>query len=56
MGANMKLADAMSTSTKTMRNMNSLFKPEQVAADMQNFSKAAMKMDMTDEMSELSIF
>lgn len=52
MGANMKLAEAMSTTTKTMNNMNTVFKPEQIAADMSNFSKVSMKMDMTDEMSK----
>ncbi|XP_075216202.1 charged multivesicular body protein 2b [Lycorma delicatula] len=50
MGANMKLAEAMSTTTKTMRNINAVIKPEQVMADMSNFSKASMQMDMTDEM------
>lgn len=55
MGANMKLAEVMSTTTKTMKNMNSLLKPEQISADMQNFSKTAMKMDMTDEMSKYCV-
>ncbi|XP_039285966.1 LOW QUALITY PROTEIN: charged multivesicular body protein 2b-like [Nilaparvata lugens] len=50
MGANMKLAEAMSTTAKTMQNMNDIMKPEKMAADMSNFSKAAMKMDMTEEM------
>ncbi|KAJ9580177.1 hypothetical protein L9F63_004160 [Diploptera punctata] len=50
MGANMKLANAMSTTAKTMQDMNRIMKPEQVAADMRAFGQASMKMDMTDEM------
>lgn len=50
MGANIKLANAMSTTAKTMTDMNKLMKPEQVAADMRAFSQASTKMDMTDEM------
>lgn len=52
MGANIKLANAMGTTTKTMANMNQIMKPEQVAADMHAFGQASMKMDMTDEMSK----
>lgn len=52
MGANMSLANAMSTTAQTMKNMNTIMKPEQVAADMRAFSQANMKMDMTEEMSE----
>lgn len=51
MGANIKLANAMSTTAKTMTDMNRIMKPEQVAADMQAFGHASLKMDMTDEMS-----
>lgn len=50
MGANIKLANAMSTTAKTMTDMNKIMKPEQVAADMRAFSQASTKMDMTDEM------
>jgi charged multivesicular body protein 2B len=52
MGANIKLANAMSTTAKTMTDMNRIMKPEQVAADMRAFGQASMKMDMTDEMSK----
>lgn len=53
MGANISLANAMSTTAKTMKNMNTIMKPEQVAADMRAFAQANMKMEMTDDMSEL---
>jgi charged multivesicular body protein 2B len=52
MGANMKLANAMTATAKTMTDMNRLMKPEQVAVDMRAFGQASMKLDMTDEMSE----
>jgi len=55
MGANIKLANAMSTTTKTMTDMNKIMKPEQVAADMRAFSQASTKMDMTDEMSKYNL-
>lgn len=50
MGANVKLANAMSTTAKTMADMNKIMKPEQVAADMRAFGQASMRLDMTDEM------
>ncbi|XP_046667957.1 charged multivesicular body protein 2b [Homalodisca vitripennis] len=50
MGANVALAGAMSTTAKTMKNMNNIMKPEEVAANMREFSQANMKMDMTEEM------
>ncbi|GLG98041.1 Charged multivesicular body protein 2b-B [Gryllus bimaculatus] len=50
MGANIKLADAMSTTAKTMGQMNALMKPEKIAADTKAFSQQMMKLDMTDEM------
>lgn len=53
MGANVKLADAMSVAGKTMSDMNKIMKPEQIAANVNAFSREAMKMDMTDEMSKL---
>lgn len=55
MGANIKLANAMSTTAKTMGDMNKIMKPEQVAADMRAFSQASTKMDMTDEMSKYNL-
>jgi glutaredoxin 2 len=55
MGANIKLANAMSTTAKTMTDTNKIMKPEQVAADMRAFSQASTKMDMTDEMSKYNL-
>ena len=50
MGANVKLADTMATTTKTMGNMNKMMNPQQVAKTMQEFSMANTKMEMTEEM------
>lgn len=50
MGANLKLADSMSTTAKTMGQMNALMRPEKIAADTKAFSQQMMKMDMTEEM------
>ncbi|XP_063226760.1 charged multivesicular body protein 2b-B isoform X2 [Bacillus rossius redtenbacheri] len=50
MGANAKLAGAMGTTSKTMADMNTIMKPEKIAADMRAFGQAAMKMEMTEEM------
>lgn len=52
LGANMKMAQVMETTGKTMKNMNNLVRPEQVAANMRDFSQASMKLDMTEEMSK----
>lgn len=52
MGANIKLANSMNATAKTMAGMNKIMKPEQVAADMRAFGQASMKLDMTDEMSK----
>lgn len=51
MGANVKLADAMSVAGKTMSDMNKIMKPEQIAANVNAFKKESMKMDMSEEMS-----
>ncbi|XP_018323738.1 charged multivesicular body protein 2b [Agrilus planipennis] len=50
MGANLKLAGAMNVAGKTMSDMNKIMKPEQIAANVNAFSREAMKMDMTEEM------
>ncbi|KAL1122353.1 hypothetical protein AAG570_003758, partial [Ranatra chinensis] len=50
MGANVKMAEAMSATSKTMVNMNQIMRPEKVAGDMRNFQKEFTKMDMTEEM------
>lgn len=49
-GTNAKLTEAMATTAKTMKNINQVLKPEQVAATANSFREASMKMDMTDEM------
>ncbi|KAK5641110.1 hypothetical protein RI129_009657 [Pyrocoelia pectoralis] len=50
MGANLKLADAMKVAGDTMSDMNKMMKPEQIAANLDVFTRESMKMDMTDEM------
>ena len=50
MGANVKLAGAMTTATQSMTAMNKVIKPEQLNKTMQDFGKASAKMDMTEEM------
>lgn len=49
MGANVKLAEAMGETTKTMAGMNKVMKPEQIARNMQEFSMANERMNMTEE-------
>lgn len=55
MGANATLANAMSTTAKTMKDINTIMKPEQIASNMRDFSQANMKMEMTDEMSKSNV-
>jgi len=50
MGANIALAGAMKTTTKTMGDMNKIMRPEAIAGDMKAFQMANMKMEMTDDM------
>lgn len=52
MQANVKLAGAMGTATKTMVNMNKIMKPEEVAKNMRDFEIASAKLDMADEVSK----
>ena len=54
MQANVKLAGAMSTTTKTMVNMNKIMKPEDIAKNMRDFEQASAKLDMTDELSRFT--
>lgn len=56
MGANIALTDAMSTTTKTMADMNKIMNPAGIASDMRAFQQANMKMEMTDEMSKICFF
>lgn len=55
MQANVKLAGAMGTATKTMVNMNKIMRPEDVAKNMKDFEQASAKLDMTDELSKSPI-
>ncbi|XP_045625691.1 charged multivesicular body protein 2b [Procambarus clarkii] len=47
--ANVKLAGAMGTATKTMVNMNQIMKPEDVAKTMRDFEQASAKLNMGEE-------
>ncbi|XP_017467715.1 PREDICTED: charged multivesicular body protein 2b [Rhagoletis zephyria] len=49
-GTNVVLADAMGTTAKTMGDMNKVMRPESIAANVRDFQKANMHMEMTDEM------
>lgn len=50
MGANVKLAGAMGTTSKVLGEMNKVMRPEKIAMDARKFSEAAMKLEFTDEM------
>lgn len=50
MGANVKLAGAMTTATQSLSSMNKTMNPEQLNRTMQEFGKATAKMEMTEEM------
>lgn len=50
MGANVAIADAIGTTSKTMANMNKVMNPQKLAHEMEAFKHASAKMDMTDEM------
>ena len=52
MGANVKLAQTMGETTKTMGAMNALLKPQEVAQNMRNFEKAAQQLNMSEEIGE----
>ncbi|XP_071539558.1 charged multivesicular body protein 2b [Panulirus ornatus] len=49
MQANVKLAGAMGSATKTMVNMNQIMKPEDIAKNMRDFEQASAKLDMSEE-------
>lgn len=49
MHANVKLADAMATTAKTMGEVNKNIKPQDIARTMQEFEKQTTKMGMTEE-------
>ncbi|XP_065348801.1 charged multivesicular body protein 2b-B [Cloeon dipterum] len=50
MAANIKVAGALKTTTKTMSSMNRVMNPQKIAEDVREFEKNAMKMGMTDEL------
>ena len=52
MGANVKLAEAMGETTKTMASMNKVMDPMKVAQTMKNFEEQNFKMGMTEETSK----
>jgi charged multivesicular body protein 2B len=52
MGANVKLAEAMSETAKTMGQMNKVMDPQKLAGTMREFEMANAKMAMTEETSK----
>ncbi|XP_067945713.1 charged multivesicular body protein 2b-B-like [Watersipora subatra] len=50
MNSNMKMAEAMGTTSKTMQQMNKIMDPQKMAAQMDEFTKQSMKMGMTEDM------
>ncbi len=52
MGANVKIAEAMGETSKTMAKMNKVMDPMKVAGTMQEFEKASAKMAMSEEVSK----
>ena len=51
MGANVKLAEAMGETAKTMGQMNKVMDPQKLAGTMREFEMANAKMSMTEETS-----
>ena len=49
MAANVKMAEAMGSTTKVMSDMNKVMNPQAVAKTMQDFEIANTKMGMTEE-------
>lgn len=50
MGSTIKMAEAMKNTADTMKNMNAIMKPEQIAATAREFQQGISRMNMTDEM------
>ncbi|ELU00221.1 hypothetical protein CAPTEDRAFT_18322 [Capitella teleta] len=50
MHSNMKMADAMGNTTKTMATMNKVMDPQKTAQTMRQFEMQNAKMEMTEEM------
>ena len=55
MAANVKLAEAMGETTKTMGQMNKVMDPMKIAKTMNDFEQANVKMGMTEETSKLRL-
>lgn len=53
MHSNVKMADAMKTTTKTMSQFNKQMDPAKLAQTMRDFEQANTKMEMGEEMSAL---
>ena len=49
-----KMGEAMKTTAETMGQVNKQINPQQLAKTMQEFEKAGMTMEMSDEMSKLT--
>ncbi len=56
MGANVKLAEAMGETAKTMGQMNRAVDPQKLAGTMREFEMANAKMSMTEETSKMMCF
>lgn len=56
MGANVKLAEAMGETAKTMGQMNKVMDPQKLAGTMREFEMANAKMSMTEETSTTFLF
>jgi len=50
MASQVKMADAMKSTTKVMTNMNQIMKPQDVMKNMQEFEKQSTKLEMSEEM------
>ena len=53
MAANVKLAEAMGETSKTMGEMNKVMDPIKIAKTMHDFEQANVKMSMTEETSKI---
>ena len=56
MAANVKVAEAMGETTKTMAQMNKVMDPMKIAKTMNDFEQANAKMSMTEETSMFHYF
>ena len=56
MAANVKLAEAMGETSKTMGQMNKAMDPAKIAKTMNDFEMANAKMEMTEETSKIQFF